>query len=47
LSFVVRVASLSIWRSLDDSTHDSAKGLASGPLLTMLSHAGGAPPQVG
>ena len=47
LSFVVRVASLSIWRSLDDSSHDSAKGLASGPLLTMLSHAGGAPPQVG
>ena len=47
LSVVVRVASLSIWRSLDDSSHDSAKGLASGPLLTMLSHAGGAPPQVG
>jgi len=47
LSFVVRVASLSIWRSLDDSSHDCAKGLASGPLLTMLSHAGGAPPQVG
>ena len=47
LSFGVRVASLSIWRSLDDSAHDSANGFASGPLLTMLSHAGGAPPQVG